>query len=71
MFKIWFTHLFLSSIKDRTGPVLLFGDNLSSHFSWELVELARKHQVYFVMIIANATNWLQVLDVSVFAPMGV
>ena len=68
-FKVWFTHLFLPSVADRRGPILLFGDNLTSHFSWELVMLARKHQVYFVMLIANGTNWLQVLDVAVFAPM--
>ena len=68
-FKNWFVDVFLPSTKTKRGPVLIFGDNLSSHFSWELVQLARRHRIYFVMLLPNATHLLQVLDVSVFGPM--
>lgn len=56
-FKIWFLEVLLPSTRCKRGPVVIFGDNLSSHF------------IYFVMLLANATNWLQVLDVAVFGPM--
>jgi hypothetical protein len=68
-FKNWFVDVFLPSTKTKRGPILIFGDNLSSHFSWELVQLARRHHIYFVMLLPNATHLLQVLDVSVFGPM--
>ena len=58
-FRRWFLDLFLPSVKGKEGPIYLFGDNLSSHFSPELVEAALKHNVKFIMLIANATNWLQ------------
>ena len=68
-FKTWFLEVFLPSTKTKRGPIFLFGDNLSSHFSWKLVKLARKHRIYFVMLLANSTHLLQVLDVAVFGPM--
>ena len=68
-FKTWFVQCFLPAVESKEGPIVLLGDNLGSHFSAELVALAKQKNVHFVMLIANATNWLQVLDVSVFAPM--
>jgi hypothetical protein len=68
-FKTWFVEVLLPSTRLKRGPIVLYGDNLSSHFSWELVSLAKRHRIYFVMLLANATNWLQVLDVAVYGPM--
>ena len=68
-FHRWFMDLFLPSVRGREGPFFLFGDNLGSHFSPEVVELAKEHNICFIMLIANANNWLQVLDVAVVGPM--
>ena len=68
-FKRWFVDLFLPSVVDKDGPIFLFGDNLGSHFSADLVKFAKENSIHFVMLPANATNWIQVLDMSVFGRM--
>ena len=68
-FKRWFVDLFLPSVVDKDEPIFLFGDNLGSHISADLVKLAKEISIHFVMPLENATNWIQVLDVSVFGPM--
>ena len=68
-FKRWFFDLFLLSVVDKDGPIFLFGDNLGSHLNADLVKLAKENSIHFVMLPANATNWIQVLDMSVFGPM--
>ena len=68
-FKRWFVDLFLPSVVDKDGPIFLFGDNLGSHFSADLVKFAKENSIHFVMLPANATNWIQVLDMSVFVPV--
>ena len=68
-FKRWFIDVLLPAVEDREGKKFLFGDNLSSHFSPELVEIAKEKQVIFIMLLPNETNWMQILDVAVFGPM--
>ena len=68
-FKRWFVDLFLPSVVNKDGPIFLSGDNLGSYFNADLVKLAKENSVYFVMFPANATNWIQVLDMLVFGPI--
>ena len=65
-FKRWLVDLFLPSVVKKDGPIFLFGDNLGSHFS---AQLTKENSIHFVMLSANATNWIQVLDMSVFVPV--
>ena len=51
------------------GTKLLIGDNLASHFSAEVVRLAKEKDVYFTALPPNSTHLLQPLDVAVFRPM--
>lgn len=43
-------------------------DNCSAHFSEEMLRLADEDKVYFVALPANATFFLQPLDVAFFGP---
>lgn len=45
------------------------GDNLSSHFSEEVLRLCAKNDVEFVCLPPNSTHKLQPLDVGFFAPL--
>ena len=47
-FQTWFTELFLPNVEGSDGPVVLLGDNLSSHFSADLVRLAKEKNVFLL-----------------------
>ena len=68
-FKHWFVDLILLAVTNKDGPIFVFGDNLSPHFCEESVCLAKEHNVYFIMLPANVTSWLQILGMAVFGPM--
>ena len=46
-FKRWFVDLFLPSVVNKDGPIFLFGDNLGSHFSTDLVKLAKEFTLLY------------------------
>ena len=48
---------------------VLIGDNLSSHFSNEILRDCEKYNIAFVCLPPNATHLCQPLDVAYFAPM--
>ena len=48
---------------------LLFGDNLASYVNYDIICTCVDLQMKFSMLVANATDKMKVLDVSVFAPM--
>jgi len=48
---------------------VLIGDNLSSHFSDEVIRDCELHNIAFVCLPPNATHLCQPLDVAFFAPM--
>ena len=58
----------VTSTKGRglQGPIVLLGDNLGSHFSADLVRVAKEKNIYFAMLPPNATHLMQPLDVAVF-----
>lgn len=65
----WFKQLFLPHAKLLDGKKILIGDNLGSHFSPELVQLAQDNNINFVYLPPNATHVAQPLDVAVFGPI--
>lgn len=53
----------------RDEPKLVIGDNLSSHLSFEIANLAENHNICLVFLPPNSTGLLQPLDVGVYAPL--
>ena len=70
-FEQWFFQIFLPHVKDLEGPKVLIGDNLSSHFSPDVVASCLKHNIRFKTLLPNSTHICQPLDVAVFRPMKV
>ena len=67
-FTDWFRKVFIPVAK-RKPTTALIGDNLSSHFSSEVLDLCEKHNVKFICLPPNSTDKTQPLDVSFFAPL--
>ena len=67
-FRGWFESLFVPQTRKLTGPVLLIGDFLSWHFSYEVLKLAEKCNIRFLCLPKNATHLMQPLDVAFFRP---
>ena len=68
-FNRWFSKVFVPHVKDHPGTKVIIGDNLSSHFTSSVVNLAQEHDIRFVCLLPNATDLLQPLDVAVFRPL--
>lgn len=72
-FNRWFKNMFLRRVL-RLHPgkkVVLIGDNLSSHFDNEIIELCEQHNISFVCLPANSTHYAQPLDVTYFRPFKI
>ena len=69
-FEDWFTCIFIPVAKCNEVSVLI-GDNLSSHFSPEVLRLCAKHNVKFICLPPNSTDKTQPLDVAFFRPMKI
>ena len=69
LFTDWFETLFLPWVKKLNGPKVLIGDNASSHFSFEVIQMCKDHNIRFVPLPPNATHLLQPLDVGLFRSM--
>lgn len=67
-FEDWFESHFLRYARKLTGPIVLIGDNLSSHISKHVLELCETHNVRFVCLPPNSTHITQPLDVAFFGP---
>ena len=70
-FEQWFDDVFLPHVRDVEGPKVLIGDNLSSHFSPNVIASCVKHNIRFLTLLPNSTHICQPLDVAVFRPMKV
>lgn len=68
-FTDWFKTSFLPHAKLIEGKKVLLGDNLSSHFTKEVLQLCKENNIAFVCLPPNATHLCQPLDVSFFGPM--
>lgn len=68
-FQDWVENLVIPFFKDLPGKKCLIGDNLSSHFSADLIQKCENHDINFVFLPANSTHLTQPLDVAFFRPM--
>ena len=68
-FEIWFFKIFMEKVKQNPGKYVLFGNNLASHFSINVVKAAEQNNVHFVMLPPNAIHLLQPLHVVVFSSL--
>ncbi|CAH1959591.1 unnamed protein product [Acanthoscelides obtectus] len=67
-FTEWFTSTFLPHAKQLEGRKILLGDNLSSHFTDEVLRLCEQNNIAFVCLPKNSTHLTQPLDVGFFRP---
>lgn len=63
-FRDWFKTVAIPWAKSKEGPKVILGDNLSTHFSSEVISLCEAHSINFVCLPPNATHLLQPLDVA-------
>lgn len=68
-FESWFEECFLVHIRNKAGPFVLIGDNLSSHISQRVLSICKERNIRFVCLPPNTTHISQPLDVAFFAPM--
>ena len=54
--------------KEQTA---IIGDNLSLHFSPEVLQLCERHNIKFICLPLNSTNKSQLLDVAFFCPLKI
>jgi hypothetical protein len=47
-FEVWFTSHLLPFLKKQAGRKILIGDNLSSHFSSDVLRLYQENDIEFV-----------------------
>ena len=71
IFVDWFKQIFIPYVKALPAdePKVLIGDNLSSHVSFEVIDLCVQNNVRMCFLPPNATHLLQPLDVGCFAPL--
>ena len=68
-FNDWFEELFLPYARKLDGKKVIFGDNLASHLSMNVIQSCKDNQIEFVCLPANSTHILQPLDVGLYGPM--
>ena len=68
-FQDWFMSVIIPYCRRLTGTKLIIGDNLSSHFSEEVITTCATMKISFVCLPPNSTYLCQPLDVSVYGPM--
>ena len=68
-FTDWFQTTLLPFLRQKEGPKVIIGDNLSSHFSPEVIDQCQQHEIRFVCLPPNSTHLTQPLDVAFFRPM--
>ncbi|KAF4529707.1 hypothetical protein B566_EDAN017955, partial [Ephemera danica] len=71
IFEDWFFSLALPRFRQLEGPVILTGDNLSSHISIKVLEACKENDIKLIFLPPNSTHLMQPLDVSFFHPMKV
>ena len=65
-FENWFTKVFLANTQNTLGTKVMNGNNLASHFSAKVIDLANQNDIKFVTLPSNTTHLCQLLDVAVF-----
>ena len=70
-FEQWFSEILVPHVQGQPGTKVVIGDNLASHFTLSVVQLANDNNIRFVCLLPNATHLLQPLDVAVFRPLKI
>ena len=70
-FSQWFFNVFLPVASKLSGPTVLIGDNLGSHFSHDVIQATIRHDIRFITMPPSSTHMCQPLDVSVFRTLKV
>lgn len=68
-FKDWFQTVIIPFLRQKDGIKIILGDNLSSHFSFKVLELCEKREIKFICFPAKATLVIQSLDVVFYTPL--
>lgn len=68
-FNDWFQSIVVPWAKRLEGKKIVIGDNLSSHFSKQVLASCSNLNISFVCLPANATHILQPLDVAFYGPL--
>lgn len=70
-FEEWFMTIVLPFVRKqgKGEKFVLLGDNLSSHFSLQVLMQCKEHNIEFRCLPPNSTHLLQPLDVAFFAPL--
>ncbi|KAG4078417.1 hypothetical protein HA402_013128 [Bradysia odoriphaga] len=71
IFADWFSSMFVPFIRKQKhiGKVVVIGDNLSSHFSEDVLSLCEANNIAFVCLPTNSTHMTQPLDVAFYGPL--
>ena len=68
-FKDWFHKIIIPWARKLKGKKVVIGDNVSSHFSQEVLSKCQEMNIAFVCLPPNSTHILQPLDVAFFRPL--
>ncbi len=68
-FDDWFRSIILPWARKTEGPKVMIGDNLSSHFSSDVLDLCEQKNISFVCLVPNSTHLSQPLDVAFYGPL--
>ena len=68
-FDDWFKDIVVPWAKKQSGKKVVVGDNLSSHFSCDVLKLCAELNISFVCLVPNSTHLSQPLDVAFYGPM--
>lgn len=66
LFSDWFESTYLPHAKRLSGKKVLIGDNLSSHFSPQVLKQCVENNIVFTCLPPNSSNITQPLDVGFF-----
>lgn len=69
IFEDWFFQIALQYFRQKDGPKVMIGDNLSSHLSDRVMSACREHNIRFILLPPNSTHLCQPLDVAFFKPV--
>jgi len=70
-FRDWFYTIALPFLRRKEGRKVLIGDNLSSHFSQDVIDECQQCDIHFLCLPPNSTHLCQPLDVSFFRPLKI
>ena len=68
-FNDWFNTVIIPWSRKTEGPTVIIGDNLSSHFSPEIIRPSEKNDIHFICLVPNSTHLSQPLDAAFYGPL--